>query len=574
MRLQQYIFKSIFALSLSSLPVLWGCYDYTNEIPEYWYPEDQQPQEFQLRIKLTDGSRHATRAVPQGGEEGDGREFGQHYENDVKSVLLYYYNGSIDGSDATPVRRIIYHSGIDFHPTGSMSTVEVEKEAVVKFTYNETHYKYTSGDNFIAVINTPDFTVSTLGKLRDKLVNEAWKDNGGDKGGFTDFVMSNERVSEFTPGAGTEASPHKIDVTVERVAARLDYCTDNSTPTTFDGDPALEYIVKDKNAGGVDVTIGTMYLTHVRPFNVMEEPAYLLKRSATPAASTTFTFLATENSYNGTGFSSFPIVTEPHTWEKDDNLSTDHSDWYGESYLPKIRTSFGQEGDDWFTDDYKVHNNTSNDGFSSDGISDNATDKYTDDPVSYYVVDYANENTQQAGASLSNTATGFYLRGIFVPSPTRIFDTAADANAEPQIPSVTFAEGSTFYRYRPMVTEYDETQAVYFTDETEADKFGKSHPVPYVIDTYTNGLCYYPVYLRHDNPGRYTGTTGSGTTDKYVVTPMEYGIVRNNIYRLKVTFSGPGYNEIPTTPNLEPLGIKPYIFVRKWYQITHPEIEI
>lgn len=570
MRLQQYIFKSISALSLCSLSVLWGCYDYTEEVPEGW-EYGQMSEEFQLRIKLTDDSRHISRAVPQGGETGDGREFGQHYENDVKSIILYYYNGGINAPDATPVRRVIYKDGIGFHPTGTMATEIVKKEAILKFSYLETHYKYTPGDQFIAVINTPDFTVGTLGDLRDKLVTDAWKDNGGDKGGFTDFVMSNERVSTFTPGAGTETNPHLIDVVVERVAARLDYCTDNSTPTTFDGNPALQYIVRDKDSGGTDRTIGTMYLTHTRPFNVMEEPAYLIKRSATPDEQDKPKFLLEENAYAGQQYGKFPLVVEQHTWEK--TAGSDYSSWYGESYLPKIRT-FGNEGDDWFTDDYRVHNNTSNDGFSSDGISDNATDKYTGDPVSYYVVDYANENTQQAGASLSNTATGFYLRGIFVPSPTRIFDTAADANAEPQIPSVTFAEGSTFYRYRPMVTEYDETQAVYFTDETEADKFGKSHPVPYVIDTYTNGLCYYPVYLRHDNPGRYTGTTGTGTTDKYEVTPMEFGIVRNNIYRLKVTFSGPGYPTIPPTPSFEPLGIKPYIFVRKWYQITHPEIEI
>ena len=560
MRLQQYIFKSIFALSLCSLPALWGCYDYSDEIPEGW-EHGQLPEEFQLRIKLTDDSRHTSRAVPQGGEVGDGREFGQHYENDVKSILLYYYNGGINASDEAPVRRVIYKDEVGFHPTGDMATEIVKKEAIIKFTYLETHYKYTPGDQFIAIINTDDFTVTTLGALRDKLVYNAWKDNGGEKGGFTDFVMSNERVSTFTPGAGTEANPHLIDVTVERVAARLDYCTDNSTPTTFAGNPALEYPVKDKNSGGTEKKVGTMYLTHTRPFNVMNEPAYLIKRSATPEATDKPTFLLNEEAYAGEEYSKFPLVVERHTWAK--AAATDYSAWYGDSYLPNIRSSFANDGDDWFDDDYRVHNNTSKDGFTADGISNNATGEC----INYYVVDYANENTQQASTSLSNTATGFYLRGIYVPDI--VYHLASDVGGTP---SGSFTAGSTFYRYRPMVTEYDETQAIYFDNEAEAKKYGDSRPVPYVIDTYNNGVCYYPVYLRHDNPG--TFGTGTGKTDKYEVTPMEFGIVRNNIYRLKVTFSGPGYNTLPDTPEIEPLGIKPYIFVRKWYQITHPELEI
>lgn len=559
MRLHHYIYKSIFALGLAVLPTLWGCRDYSEEIPEGWAP-DQLYEEFQLRIRLSSGSRHASRAnVPQGGERGDGREFGQHKENDVNELVLYCYNGAINASATTPVRKILYKSGINFHPTGSIGTEQVEKEEIVKFTYAETKYKYTSGDHFIVVANMGDFTVSTLGALRDKYVNNAWTKAGSTKGEYKNFVMSNEQVSVFTPGTGTEANPHKIDVTVERVAARLDYSPDGSVPTTFKSQPALQYSVTDKDAGGTSHTIGTMYLTHVRPFNVMQKPAYLLKRSAKPEAPDDVSYLAPETAYTDQAFDEFPLILEQYTWTK--TAGSDYSGLYGDSYLPDV----GGKGDAWF-DGYSVHNNTSADGFSADGISDNATGECT----TYYVVDYANENTQQASTSLSNTATGFYLRAVFVPA--EVYDTAADVATSTV--STTYTDGDDIVRYRPMVTNYDETQALYFTSASEAKAYGDARPVPYVLDTFTNGVCYYPVYLRHDNPGKYTGTTSDTTTDKYMVTPMEYGIVRNNIYRLKVTFTGPGYATIPTEPSLEPLGIKPYIFVRKWYKVEHPEIEI
>lgn len=572
MRPNKYLKYTAFAFCLASATSFVGCYDY--EVPEGW-GKDQLSEEFVLTLTIGSGNDHHSRALsrirPEGGEDGDGRELGQHKENDIENLVLYYYSdpAGINATDA-PITKILYKSDVAYRPdiTGKPTNTEL-LEYQLKFSAAETHYDFHAGDHFIVVANMGDVNCSTLSELRDKLVEKAWTVPGSAtcKGDYELFVMSNERESVTTKGTGSEANPHKITVTIERVAARLDFCTDNAAstagsptivPATAEieyGKPALIYNVEDKSAN-----VGTLYLTHVRAFNVMEEPAYLIKRCATPEDPTKVTFLKNETEYTTGDFSEFPIVTEQHTWVKPiDGSLPDYSSWYGASYFPNITK------DTWFTttdgvtptDVYRVHNTNASDGFSANGISTNG-DAFC---KNYYVLDYANENTMQAAASTSHTATGLLLRGIF--QPASVYSTAS-----PLTLSTTYRAGASFYRYRPLTTEYDETQAVYFDNLAAANAYkALQTDKPGIVETYLHGLCYYPVYLRHDH-----GDDASPFRTE--VTPMEFATVRNNIYRLKCSFTGPGYNVIPPTPSFEPLGIKPYIYVRRWYQITHPEIEI
>lgn len=563
MRLTHHIHHTFAALGLAAAPFLVGCSVY--DVPEGWVVVKPQ-EEFVLNITVGGDVQPASRAPhriqPEGDEDGDGRELGQSKENDIENLVVFYCNGGIGASSTAPVKKLLYKDDVNFHPDTSADPRDKEYlQLRLGFSSRTLGYEYTAGDRFIVVANMGNISAMTLGDLRDKLVDHAWNvpASATCKADYDHFVMSNERESVFTPGTGAPGNPHKINVTIERVAARLDFCIDGAqvpvAPTTVPSTsaaepskPALIYPVEDKMQ-----RVGTIYLTHVRPFNVMQQPTYLIKRCATPADKTTLSYLANENAYTGGDYQNFPIVLEPNTWSKPiDGSHPNFAPWFGASYLPNV------SADSWFTDQYRVHNTMANDGFSANGISNNG-DSYC---KNYYVLDYANENTMQAAASASNTVTGIYLRAIYVPS--KVFSSAADAIADNP---ATYTMGTTFYRYRPMVTEYDETQSVYFDNAGAANDYKAAHPeVPAVVEWYTNGICYYPVYYRHDNGDDVSPAVPDAT-------PMEYGIVRNNIYRMKVSFTGPGYKEIPTVPE-EPLGIEPYIFARKWYLIEHPAIDI
>ena len=69
-------------------------------------------------------------------------------------------------------------------------------------------------------------------------------------------------------------------------------------------------------------------------------------------------------------------------------------------------------------------------------------------------------------------------------------------------------------------------------------------------------ICYYNLWLRH-----YNDVDDANPSNPHAHMPMEYATVRNNIYRVAVSFSGPGDPE-PTMR--EPDTMKARIFVRKW----------
>lgn len=601
MRLSNNIFYSFPALGSLAALLLAGCANYDN--PEEWKSEIDEGEGY-LAISLTVGgdNRFASRAEsdptthPYGKEDGDGREMGQHHENDIDNLVIYYYNdGSKDAEAAktgpgigSPANTFVYHlvtipkseipdlKKVSSRPENEHGNYTGHNPDAPLYTYIKlpasrvNNYTYKPGDHFIVVANMAEsaFTgITTLGALRDKLVENAWTGAvEAEKKTYTSFVMSNEADSRFDAAhTSTYDDPMVLCVDIERVAARLDFCIDNSTgkhANLIENKPTITYKAKDKAQGATDATeVGDVYLTHVRPFNVMQQPTYLIKRSASPALKAQPTFLARENNYYSGTFETFPLVVEPHTWVKSStaDLTTLGAGYYGNTYYHSVTA------DSWFTDNYRVHWNiaTDDDGFTRTGISTNG-DEFCHD---YYVVDYANENTQEAGKSTTEVTTGYLLRAVY--RPAAVYATAADAAAKTNaLDASVFRSGiDDLYRYRPMVTVYDEHQSVYFNNLTAAKAYAALHPgVPFKIEYFEKGRCYYPVFLRHDN-----GDDANPFTP--YVTPMEFGIVRNNIYRLKVSFTGPGYNTIPDDPR-EPLGIKPYIFVRKWYQIEHPEIVI
>lgn len=571
MRLQHFIYSTLFTLGVGA--TLTGCYDYTE------MAEEAQSNEAPIVLDLTIGAdvqatRSATsrlnRALPMGGEDGDGREYGAAFENEVRDISLYYYSNpdGILSADATPIKRMVYVDNVESIAVTTTLGDKIKKRIPLKRSMLD-DYDYALGDQFVVVANMGDVTApGTLGELRNMLVSNAWTGApGAAKSTYSKFVMSNEKNSQYLQRSGRKTDPHIITVDIERVAARIDFCSNGSerylgtgsgNATGIDGgNPSIEYLAKEGSQ-----TVGNVYVTHVRPFNVMQQPTFLIKRSALTSSETPV-YLKNEAAYNETGFA---YVVDPLTWTKAlkpaKNTAANLESWYGNTRYSLVDKGYASN------EAYRVHVNTATtaDGFNDEkgyshvDKSEDTANGFTD----FYVLDYANENTMPVGATTSEVATGIVVRAIYIPKV--VYPSAAAAAIG--TPVVDYTNGGTFYRYRPMTTSFNETQCVYFDKEAEARAYGDAHPAtPYIVEEFKDGVCYYITYLRHDNGDDYTPFSPD-------VTPMEYGIVRNNIYRLKCSFSGPGYPTIPPTPSFEPLGIKPYIFVRRWYQINHPEIEI
>lgn len=137
----------------------------------------------------------------------------------------------------------------------------------------------------------------------------------------------------------------------------------------------------------------------------------------------------------------------------------------------------------------------------------------THNDVTYSLLDYTTENVVKAEDSKNTCAT--YCTGIVFKAeyqPAGIFTT--DGNR-------------TFYRYNgkcyaslPEIKNVIGDQSI---SDDNLSQFG--------ITKYQDGICYYTYWIKHAEDG-----------DDTTVSPMEYAIVRNNIYQINVT----GINDIGT----------------------------
>lgn len=478
---------------------------------------------------------------PQGGEYGDGLEPGQHHENDIRTLALYAYQGSVNAAASTPVKLVVYLSDLNLTESeGQWVGDDMVYEVRIDDKFMNS-YTFSSSDRFIAVSNTLPLGATNLGELRNAFINQPVRRvaAGEPLVGCTHFVMSNERESQYRDGIGSADNPRMVSVHIERVTARVDLVTTGSTTDLTHS--ALSYPAID---GAENTRVADVLVTHARVFNAMHAPSYLLKRLA-ENESAGAVYLASEDK------PATRMVVENYTWQKGSATADQLNDWYGDSQLRRAKA----QGDNWFRTADGVHTDPAtadNDGFRT-AVSVDAAGQ------TYYVLDYVNENTMLPGHTNGDVTTGVLLRAIYCP--TVVYKSVVDG--EP-IADSDYACGQTFWRYRPMSTTYDETLAACFSNPAAAQAYMDANPqVAAEITQYTNGLCYYPVFLRHDN-----------TVDATDIRMMEFGIVRNNIYRLRLSFTGPGYPTLDPIDKVNPEGIRPYIFVRKWYKIEHPEIEL
>lgn len=144
-------------------------------------------------------------------------------------------------------------------------------------------------------------------------------------------------------------------------------------------------------------------------------------------------------------------------------------------------------------------------------------------------IGYGCENTYPAALADHRRVTGLMLRAVYVPSG--------------------MTAGSDFWRVRHATLDFDKEH--YFAAESEALKFVEENP-GYLSPIYhKGGICYYHFYFRHRLENN----------SEAIVYPMEYGTVRNHIYRAGLVFRAPGTTDITTD---EPEQHIAELYVRRW----------
>lgn len=374
-----------------------------------------------LQVQVTvenSGYTRTSRAVsgPQGGEDGDGREQGINKENDVNSLtVLLYKSDKDDLSEADATIDYVY----TFTGLKSLSSTS----GVTYTTGPREIDPVIVGKNYhvLVIANAGDMTSRCKGKkiseIRDMQMDKVCTRNDV-IANFTDFVMSSKTDAkiDFTK-EGSETDPYRVDVNIERLAARIDIIPNE----TYDAaSNAYYYNVMD----GTNV-VGGFKLESVTPSKVLTKGEYLIKRVSSDAAVSAVTYFGLEE-MDATTKASTNYVVCP--WTKDPGLTLSNAEGSASLYNVK-ETTVGEAS---------------------------------------YILDYVMENTTTDNDELHST--GLIFKGKYYEE-----------------------------------TEWDATNKQPKAGFTGTDK-------------------EYTYTIRHSDPNG----TGPSTA------PMYYGIVRNNIYQVKI----------------------------------------
>lgn len=494
-----------------------------------------------LYLKLSLSVSGATRSNPSGGEIGDGTEGGIRRENEIENLALFFYEGENgpDSPDDTPLLHYEIYDGLTLSP-GDGNTVS----HVVRVP----QYGMRDGHRVVVAANfsgDPE-SVRTLGELRRMIVAQPWRSAASVKD-YSRFAMSTAsgnapydgRIHFFDeyqrPVEGTRDDPFYMRAEIERAAARIDFMFDNVNMAGLAPDGLL-YDVESGSEGGDN---GTLHISHILPVNVMSEGTFLLKHVTKGETDMDSRIVCGDESTDAESGRPLNYVVEPHSVHKTGATGDDIAVWYGATSADNVRKS----PELFFTEASHIRGWLSSDIIAdcSDGFDKTMT------------LAYVNENTQHKDLHDSRFMTGLAIRGIFLPASVY-----SDAQGTQDL---TYKKGDTFWRYSPTTAEM-EKESLYFSTRESAEDYAASHPEDVAeITEYAGGVCYYNLWIRHAGVERNGG--------EYDSWPMEYGIVRNNIYRIGVSFSGIGS---PVPDLREPHNIRTRIFVRKWNFRRQPTI--
>lgn len=573
----------LFAVGLSACSLI-----HDDDLDCQLYTEEGVPYAYVSIALNTSAATPSTRADnPSGGEDGDGPEEGQDYENEVRDITLFFYdaavatNGvnSVPTGTATsiPIVARLYLTADELQPqTGNSMTKQTGAIEVEQLLVGHSYH-------VLAVVNRGDSygeNFKTLGDLQKATVTTLYTTTETeDKVTYSHFLMSSEK-DENPPlhiyANNSATNPALTTIRVERVTARVDYKVEDS------------YEVKT-NGGNI---IGTARITGAMLVNTLNSNAecWLLKRVASMWGSTDVEYLGDETVDAGTA-SNYVI---------DAKADKEESDFVAETYFPHI----GYDNLTW--------ESLFIEGSLIESLEDN-----------YLCVGYPKENVNQTGQrdrttgivfravytpnEMTEGATFFEWDGMVYPSLEKLMEEKFESswtiindgwndvitweNLRANIISKLDNDPVGYLSYLRQYSadkigtistdEMNELKWAYYLETVCYYKNGNDGVTVDINDvddgttrrilheisglsTYKKGICYYTYWIKHANDLDPNNDLVSGKDNTGGV--MEYAIVRNNVYKLNVTsVSMPG-NDIPgeRTVNIN-------ILVEDWRLITPGE---
>ncbi len=570
------------AAALTAL-LLSGC---ICETPDGACPVPQEGNVLRLKLSVAAG----TRANPTPGHDGDGREHGTVNESTVRDLNIFFVNDAAglasDHAKDLKIKASIY--------TGSITQDLLAKPDRIDNTVTVDvpleSYQPQTGDHILVVANYgdaielgSDATVSTIG---DMLVSATLAgDPTGKPYDCTDFVMA---TANATPGDGLvtvtgiadngTANTFGCETFIERLAGRVDFWYRQSNVR----DGVTDALVYNLD-GAVDDNGSKVYIEKIIPVNAVtptggttstssdtDRAVYMLKHLSVGEDITRTTLCTPET---GATPSAVPTnyVVEPRTGLKQSTpVESGLEAWYGDWRATNIKTNYADLFSRHGIRPVVRHGEAVDANGGKPNVSTQAGYSF-DRAMTLF---YCNENTQLTEAQTADYVTGLAFEATYVPATVYNAFDATETESE-QLTAATYTRGTTFWRVTLTKQDMKESEAVYFTDGTVADTYADHITAktgyPALVQEYVNGKCYYNLWLRHANTD-VSGTDNAwNTSDPHETFPMEYGIVRNNIYRVGIGFTGPG------TPQPElraPRNIRYRIFVRKWFLREFPPVVI
>lgn len=502
-----------------------------------------------------------TRSNPTGGEQGNGDETGQDYENEIKSAVAFFYQGSgtdgVNSSGTTPIMAVAtFNVGSYTEPGNGIDR---------KYTTTPQQVDLDDGTYNVLVVANPgaDWWTGqslTLADVRNHIQTTAWTASGSD---YSDFVMTSAADATLTLNSNPENDPAKATVDVERMAARLDYKAEASYTCT---DPAYPNATVEITGAALvnNLTAGSYMLKRVAS-TVDGVPTYLGNETPDAGVQTNYVldpWTAGKTSANN----SFTIGGEANKTAKDlygewfGNISQDPNHWA--AYVqPGTEMTVGTEK--WQRIGYTLENTTA---------AEEAGKRYSTGVVfkakfhPQGVANYQDGETffaygTKIYASMEDMMAGFY--GSEFADLDNITSCATWGDVKQFITSTLLTNDPSGYnKYLEGLAEgKDDTEAVagasltwsnymlnecgYSKDENgkvvldQNDKVTRIALKPYGTRTYEDATCYYTWWVRHSND--------NDDTKKGI---MEYAIVRNNIYKLTVNSVYSLGGEVPEEESL------------------------
>lgn len=503
-----------------------------------------------------------TRSNPTGGEQGDGQEKGQVNENEIKSAVAFFYQGSgtdgVNSSGTTPIMAVAtFNVGSYTEPGNGIDR---------KYTTTPQQVDLDDGTYNVLVVANPgaDWWTGqslTLADVRNHIQTTAWTASGSD---YSDFVMTSAADATLTLNSNPESDPAKATVNVERMAARLDYKAEASYTCT---DPAYTGATVEITGAALvnNLTAGSYMLKRVAS-TVDGVPTYLGNETPDAGVQTNYVldpWTAGKTSANN----SFTIGGEANKTAKDlygewfGNISQDPNHWA--AYVqPGTEMTVGTEK--WQRIGYTLENTTA---------AEEAGKRYSTGVVfkakfhPQGVANYQDGETffaygTKIYASMEDMMAGFYgskfddLDNItscatwgdvkqFITSTLLTNDPSGynkylEGLAEGKDDSETVSDASSL-----TWSNYMKNECGYSKDENgkvvldQNDKVTRIALQPYGTRTYEDATCYYTWWVRHSND--------NDDTKKGI---MEYAIVRNNIYKLTVNSVYSLGGEVPEEESL------------------------